>query len=72
MDDEHLIGFWHLDQAQPMKEECPQYVTDDEPHLFMFADYSIWAAGWAMRLATADDAKTAIFLAANRWALCVG
>jgi hypothetical protein len=62
MDDEHLIGFWHLDQVRPMKVDCPQYVTSDEPDLFMFADNSIWAIGYAVRLATADDAATAVFL----------
>jgi len=62
MDDANLIGFWHLDQVRPMKEDCPQYVTADEPDLFMFADYSIWAIGYAVRLATADDAATAVFL----------
>src|SRR5262249_42431947 len=51
MDDLHLIGFWHLDQVRPMSEECPEYVTADETRLFMFADYSIWGAGYAIRLA---------------------
>ena len=62
MDDECLLGFWHLDQVRPVKEECPKYATADEPNLFMFADYSIWALGYAIRLAPANDAATAIFL----------
>lgn len=61
MDDEYLIGFWHLEQVPPMKEECPQFVTAQEPNLFIFADYSIWAHGYAIRLGP-TDAETAIFL----------
>ena len=62
MDDEYLIGFWHLEHVRPMKEECPEFVTTEEPNLFIFADYSIWAHGYAIRLASAEDAETAIFL----------
>ena len=62
MDDEHLIGFWHLDQIRPMKEECPEYVTAEEPNLFIFADHSIWAHAYAVRLVTGSNGESAIFL----------
>jgi hypothetical protein len=62
MDDENLIGFWHLDQVRPMKEECPTYIIADGPNLFIFADYSIWALGYAMRLVMEDEDETPIFL----------
>ena len=69
MDDKNLIGFWHLDQVRPVNEECPEYAIATEPHLFVFADYSIWAHAYAIRLASGVDADTAIFvngLAGNR------
>jgi SMI1 / KNR4 family (SUKH-1) len=60
MEDGHFVGFWHLDQVRPIEEECPEYATGGEPNLFIFADYSIWALGYAVRLSMA--AATAVFL----------
>ena len=40
MEDEDLISFWHLDQVQ----------TLEGGHLFVFADWSIDAHSWAVRL----------------------
>ena len=45
-----------------MKEECPGYITADEPNLFVFADHIIGAHGYAIRLAKGDQEETAIFL----------
>jgi hypothetical protein len=59
MDDEHLIGFWHLDQVRPLSEECPDCVTE-ERDLFVFADCSIWVHAYAVRL-SADDRLTSVF-----------
>lgn len=62
MDDENLIGFWHLDEVRPLDEECPDYTTPEEPNLFIFADHCIWAHAYAMRLASGPNIETAIFL----------
>lgn len=62
MDDERLIGFWRLDQVRPMKEEFPEYSTAEEANLFIFADYSIWVAAYAIRLTSGGDGESAVFL----------
>jgi len=62
MDDENLIGFWHIDQVRPLAEECPEYATGEEPNLFVFADYSIWAHAYALRLIKGQDSATPILL----------
>src|SRR5258705_7597114 len=62
MDDENLIGFWHLDEVRPLDEECPEYKTAEEPNLFIFADHCIWAHAYAMRLASGVNGQTTIFL----------
>ena len=63
MDDENLFGFWHLDQVQPLSEECPdQYSTSDSSTLFVFADYSIWAFAYAMRLSKKQEGEAAVFI----------
>jgi SMI1/KNR4 family protein SUKH-1 len=69
MDDENLVGFWHIDQVRPLAEECPEYATGDEPNLFVFADYSIWAHAYAMRLTKGQDSATPVLLIGGNRAL---
>ena len=52
--DEQLIRFWTLEEVKPLSEEAPAYSEPDyltEAHrVFVFADYSIWALAFAIRL----------------------
>jgi len=51
MEDPNLVSFWHLDEIKPLREEMESYAANPSTQdLFVFADYSIWACGWAMEL----------------------
>lgn len=59
--DEEFIRFWMLEEVKPLPEGAldysnPRYVDSPES-LFLFADYSIWAHAYAIRL-TSDPLKT--------------
>jgi hypothetical protein len=62
MDDGDLIGFWHIDQVRPLSEERLEYKMDGDSNLFVFADWSIWAHAYAIRLSSEQDDATAVFL----------
>lgn len=52
--DEGMIRFWPLDELQPLPQGAPafsdpSYIQHPES-LFLFADYSIWAHAYAIRL----------------------
>ena len=52
--DDGMIRFWMLEEVAPLPEGAPQY-SDGEyvknpETLFLFADYSIWAHAYAIRL----------------------
>jgi hypothetical protein len=56
MEDDHLFGFWHLDQIKTFEQE-------DQPgeaaeRSFVIADHSLWAHAFAIQLC-ADAAKPA-------------
>lgn len=52
--DDGLIRFWMLKEINPLPQGAPQYSDPDyvqNPEtLFLFADYSIWAHAYAIRL----------------------
>src|SRR5690349_950957 len=52
--DEGMIRFWMLEELQPLPQGAPafsdpSYIQHPES-LFLFADYSIWAHAYAIRL----------------------
>lgn len=52
--DEELIRFWMLDEVKPLNEGAPEfsnplYIQRPES-MFLFADYSLWAHAYAIRL----------------------
>ena len=55
--DDGLIRFWTLEEVIPVSEGAPQYsdrdYVQDPETLFLFADYSIWAHAYAIRLGKA-------------------
>jgi hypothetical protein len=48
--DELGIRFWSLDELRPVVEELPAADGDAFKDYFVFADYSMWAHGYAVRL----------------------
>lgn len=52
--DEELIRFWMLDEVKPLNEGAPEFSNPLYIHrpesMFLFADYSLWAHAYAIRL----------------------
>jgi len=52
--DEGMIRFWMLEELQPLTQGAPAYsdasYIQHPESLFLFADYSIWAHAYAIRL----------------------
>jgi hypothetical protein len=62
MDDENLTGFWHIDEVRRVNEECPQFAaTEQDAALFVFADHSIWAHAYALRLKDGENSQTSVY-----------
>jgi hypothetical protein len=55
--DDHGIRFWPLSEITPLATHLN--LKDDEAagHAFVFADYSVWAHAYAIRLSTKDDVE---------------
>ena len=49
------IRFWPLDELRPVVEELPAAEADPFKDYFVFADYSMWAHGYAVRLGQPVD-----------------
>lgn len=52
--DDGMIRFWMLEELQPLPQGAPAFSDSSYIHnpdsLFLFADYSIWAHAYAIRL----------------------
>ena len=52
--DDGMIRFWMLEEVTPLSEGAPEYsdrnYVQNPETLFLFADYSIWAHTYAIRL----------------------
>jgi len=59
--DDMLIRFWMLDEVKALPEGAPDYASphyiESPESLFLFADFSLWAHAYAVRL-TADPPET--------------
>ena len=52
--DDGMMRFWMLEEIEPLPQGAPQYsdgtYVQNPETLFLFADYSIWAHAYAIRL----------------------
>jgi hypothetical protein len=62
MDDQDLLGFWHLDQVHTFAEEsgAPGEHDAEATHTFALADHSIWCFGFGIQLSNDRTAATPI------------
>jgi hypothetical protein len=62
MQDEHLLGFWHLDEVRSFAELNEKYgpTTPEDALTFVIADYSIWGYGFGIQLSADPAAPTPI------------
>ena len=64
--DEEMIRFWRLEEVKPLSSEArefakPDYIENSQS-LFVFADYSLWAHAYVIRLDGRKCDKNEIFL----------
>ena len=58
-----LIRIWPLDEMCPVNKELSDRKCDQEfKDYFLFADYSIWAHGYALRLTSADVSSNSVII----------
>lgn len=54
-----FIRFWMLDEIKPLSEDAPEYAApnyiDDANSVFVFADWSVWAHAFGIRLSPAKE-----------------
>ena len=65
--DDGMIRFWTLQEIEPLTQGAPEYCrgtyVQNPETLFLFADYSIWAHAYAIRLGkTALEANEVIII----------
>ena len=64
--DEEMIRFWRLEEVKPLSSVAPAYATpdyiDNSQSLFVFADYSLWAHAYAIRLDSRECDTNEIFI----------
>lgn len=64
--DEEMLRFWTLQEFKPLPAAAPLYATasyiSNPQTLFVFADYSIWAHAYAIRLGVAALNQNEIFI----------
>lgn len=53
--DEHSIRFWPLAEVRPVLQEIASAKAEMFGGYFVFADYSLWAHGYAVRVAEGTD-----------------
>jgi hypothetical protein len=57
--DDGMIRFWMLEELQPLTQGAPAYsdgsYIQHPESLFLFADYSIWAHAYAIRLGSVSS-----------------
>ena len=64
--DDEMIRFWPLEEVKSLPAGAPDYATadyiDTPQSVFLFADYSIWAHAYAIRLGASELARNEIFI----------
>ena len=62
--DDEMIALWQLQHVRPLSEEVEHCQTPEAERYFVFADWSIWAHVYAVRL-SASVAETPVFITYN-------
>ena len=52
--DDEMIALWELRDVRPLSEEVESCQTPEAEQCFVFGDWSIWAHGYAIRLAITE------------------
>ncbi|HEY0760772.1 MAG TPA: SMI1/KNR4 family protein [Pyrinomonadaceae bacterium] len=64
--DDEMIRFWMLEEVKPLPSGAPEFATtayvDHPESLFLFADYSLWAHAYAIRLVTPEVNRNEVFI----------
>ena len=61
MQDEHLVGFWHLDEVRTFAELADRADSPKEAlHTFAIADHSIWVYGYGIQLCANPTTTTPV------------
>lgn len=64
--DDAMIRFWMLDEIKPLPQGAPAYsdstYIQNPESLFLFADYSIWAHAYAIRLTKKPTESNEVFI----------
>jgi hypothetical protein len=71
--DEALIRFWTLEEVKPLPEGAPayakaEYIKNPES-VFLFADYSLWAHAYAIRLTAEPVESNELFVIGGKSAI---
>lgn len=69
--DNELIRFWSIEEIKPLSEETPQYAAEsylvNATGFFVFADYSMWAHAYAIRLSSGPlEPNSIVVIGANK------
>jgi len=72
--DEEMIRFWKLEEVKALPTGAPNYASadyiDNPESLFLFADYSLWAHAYAIRLLAAPSDRNEIFIIGGEYPFC--
>ena len=64
--DDEMIRFWMLEEVKPLPSGAPEFTTTDyidhPESVFLFADYSLWAHAYAIRLFSTEVNRNEVFL----------
>jgi hypothetical protein len=64
--DTEMIRFWMLEEIEPLPQGAPDFADSNyiqnPQSLFLFADYSIWAHAYAIRLSKAAGQTNEVFI----------
>ena len=64
--DDEMIRFWMLEEVKPLPSGAPEFATGDyvdhPESLFLFADYSLWAHAYAIRLTSPEVKRNEVLL----------
>jgi hypothetical protein len=62
MQDEHMLGFWHLDEVRTFAELEAEFgpTTPEAERTFVIADHSIWVYGFGIQLSADPAAPTPV------------
>jgi hypothetical protein len=64
--DDAMIRFWMLDEIEPLPKGAPEYsdstYIQNPESLFLFADYSIWAHAYVIRMTKTPTEWNEVFL----------